>query len=133
MRSRITEAQLNELVDRINEQAGTPAQPYAEGAPQVGNYHLSFAYGGVSLHQMYASGGVTDVFNRGHMTKRELYNLMGVCTPKEAVREPVRWQPLRPWDEHPQHSRYDWFQEVAADNTRMGYAQWVNHQRGEKA
>jgi hypothetical protein len=38
------------------------------------------------------------------------------------------WNPESHWDEHPQHSRYDWFQEVAADNTRLGYVDWVNHQ-----
>jgi hypothetical protein len=43
----------------------------------IGCYHLSFAYGGVSLHRMNnEAGGVTTPLICGHVTKIELYNLM---------------------------------------------------------
>jgi hypothetical protein len=43
----------------------------------VGNYHLSHAYGGVSLHQMSnLGGGVRDVFSCGHVPKRNLCDRM---------------------------------------------------------
>jgi len=43
----------------------------------VGNYHISQAYGGVALYQIANSGGgVHDIFNRGHMPKRELAGLI---------------------------------------------------------
>ena len=43
----------------------------------VGNYHLSGAYGGYALHRMdNESGGVRDVFGCGHQPKRELANRM---------------------------------------------------------
>jgi len=80
---RITERDLQQQIDRLNQCAGTPQEPYIDGVAQVGNYHLSFAYGGVALHQMHPSGGVIDVFRRGHMPKRELHNLMFNYTPKE--------------------------------------------------
>ena len=82
-RSVITEAQLREMVDHINDAAGTSRKPYIDGVAQLGNYHISFAYGGVSLHQIYnKAGGIVDVFRRGHMPKRDLYNLMYSFTPE---------------------------------------------------
>lgn len=68
---RITEKQLQTLVDRLNEKAGI-VHPSMRN---VGTYMLSFAYGGVSLHRlMNESGGVDDVFSCGHVPKRDLYN-----------------------------------------------------------
>jgi len=44
---------------------------------QIGNFHLSHAYGGVCLHRMVnEGGGVTDIFGCGHVTKRDLANRM---------------------------------------------------------
>ena len=79
---RTTQKQLEFLCARINSAQQTPAQPYEriDGSlvGQIGNYHLSGAYGGVSLHQtMTVGGGVRDVFGCGHVTKRDLYNRMG--------------------------------------------------------
>ena len=89
---RITEKQLQAVVDRINRETGMPMKSYdvpvtdaeklmysGSQVPQAGNYHLSFAYGGVSLHRMSlkpACTGITDVFRIGHVSKRELYNHM---------------------------------------------------------
>lgn len=78
---RTTQKQLEFLCARINAAHQTPAQPYEriDGSlvGQIGNYHLSGAYGGVSLHQIAnESGGARDVFSCGHVTKRDLYNRM---------------------------------------------------------
>jgi hypothetical protein len=60
---RTTNKQLEFLCARIN--------------AQIGNFHLSGANGGVSLHQtMTEGGGVRDVFSCGHVTKRDLYQMM---------------------------------------------------------
>ena len=64
---------LQAQVDRINRTVGAPMAPYADGAANIGNYHLSGAYGGYALHRMEnIGGGVSDVFRCGHLTKREL-------------------------------------------------------------
>lgn len=78
---RITQRYLDSLCERINAAHQTPAQPYGriDGSlvGQVGNYHISGAYGGVCLHQIATeSGGVRDVFSCGHVPKRDLYNRM---------------------------------------------------------
>ena len=78
---RITRKQLDFLCERINNAKKTPAKPYEriDGSlvGQIGNYHLSGAYGGVCLHQtMTEGGGVRDVFSCGHVTKRDLYQMM---------------------------------------------------------
>lgn len=78
MSRRVTNAHLEAIVLRINKLLHTPASPYAKGEDgcyrsNPGNYHLSFAYGGVALHQMSNNfGGVYDVFRVGHVPKREL-------------------------------------------------------------
>ena len=78
---RITQRYLDSLCERINTAQKTPTASYAriddKLIGQVGNYHLSGAYGGVSLHQIVTeSGGARDVFSCGHITKRDLYNRM---------------------------------------------------------
>ena len=82
----ITEGELQFMVHQINTRAGTPVTTHANGDACVGNYHLSFAYGGVALHQTLSKGGsVRDVFGRGHMPKRDLYNLLYGFTPDEVT------------------------------------------------
>ena len=80
---RITEKQLQAVVDRINRETNSPMATYTNTVidgkssydANLGNYHLSFAYGGVSLHRMCnKGGGVQDVLRIGHVSKRELYN-----------------------------------------------------------
>ena len=78
---RITEKKLNALCERLNKLTGSPETPYTlDGVgirANVGNYHISHAYGGVCLHRMSnESGGVTTPLNCGHVSKRELYNAM---------------------------------------------------------
>lgn len=79
--NRITEKDLQATVDRINRVTGSPTEGYTKDGNKftanVGHYHLSFAYGGVSLHRMgNIHGGISDVFRCGHTTKRDLYERM---------------------------------------------------------
>ena len=75
--TRTTEKQLQSIVDRINRITGSPMSPYIEGKAQVGNYHLSHAYGGVCLHRMHNDGGgVSSPLSCSHVPKRELAQLM---------------------------------------------------------
>lgn len=80
MSNRITEANLQAVVDRINRTVNAPMEPWTRlpngtARANVGNYHLSHAYGRVSLEVMInEGGGVKRVCGSG--TKRELYNEM---------------------------------------------------------
>ena len=75
--NRITEKQLQAVVDRLNRITGSPLVPYVGRKAQIGNYHLSHAYGGVCLHRMYnEGGGVTSPLSTGHIPKRELMGLL---------------------------------------------------------
>jgi hypothetical protein len=79
---RITLAHLQAIVDRINRETGAPMEPYTIGADgkhhaNIGNYHISRAYGGTCLHRMVNDGGgVSDVFGCGHVPARDLANRM---------------------------------------------------------
>jgi len=74
---RVTDSQLQVVVDRINRITGSPMTPYTDGKINIGNYHLSGAYGGVCLHRMHnQGGGVSSPLSTGHIPKRELLNLM---------------------------------------------------------
>lgn len=82
MTRRITLSDLEAIVARINRETGSPAEPYTKGndgrhRANVGNYHLSRAYGGFALHRMVSEGGgVSDVLRCGHVPARELQSLM---------------------------------------------------------
>lgn len=81
MQKRVTASELDAIIKRINIITGSPLEPYATGPdgkaiPQGGNYHLSGAYGGYSLHRMVPSGGISDVLRCGHVPARELRDLM---------------------------------------------------------
>ena len=78
---RITNKDLESLVKRINIITDSPLEPHTrvngKYTANIGCYHLSYAYGGVSLQRMHnSSGGVESVIKSGHVSKRELYNLM---------------------------------------------------------
>lgn len=89
--NRVTEKQLQAIVDRLNRITGSPMEPYINGKAQIGNYHLSHAYGGVCLHRMFnEGGGVSSPLSIGHVPKRELAALMyayisGIETQREEV------------------------------------------------
>ena len=75
---RITDKNLQAVVDRINRITGSPENYRSEdGSTSIGHYCLDGAYGGVSLHRTANDGGgVNDVLSCGHVTKRQLYELM---------------------------------------------------------
>ena len=79
---RITQKQLEYLVERINEATNSPKASYTKTdkppyRANIGNYHLSYAYGGVKLERMCNEhGGVSTVSSGGYGTKRELYEWM---------------------------------------------------------
>lgn len=76
MAQRITQSDLQSVVDRFNSVTNSPMQPWEDGKAQIGNYHLSGAYGGVGLHRMFnKNGGIQDIFG-GHMSRRELHGKM---------------------------------------------------------
>jgi len=77
MANRISIKDLEQLALTINELTGSPLKPYIGGVAQVGNYHISQAYGGVCLHRMHSAGGaVTTPLASYHEPKRALYNHM---------------------------------------------------------
>jgi hypothetical protein len=83
---RITDKDLQALAARLNAITGSPAtawrqevdaQGRSRNVANVGNFHISHAYGGVCLHRMSnTGGGVHTVLSYGHVPKRELYNQM---------------------------------------------------------
>ena len=79
---RVTVAHLRAIIDRINRVTGSPAEPYVQGADgkhraQIGNYHLSRAYGGYCLHRMANDGGgVSCPIVNWHVPARQLADLM---------------------------------------------------------
>lgn len=97
MTQRITRAFLEAKARTINAMMGTPAEPYRtvtidgkdKAAANVGNFHISGAYGGYCLHRMVnEGGGVSDVFSCGHIPARELAAMMsaytnGICAGRE--------------------------------------------------
>ena len=62
MRRTISKSELEQLTDMVNRILDTD------------KYVLSYAYGGVALDKICNDGGgVVDVFNSGHITKRDLH------------------------------------------------------------
>jgi hypothetical protein len=85
MSNRITNKDLQYVVNRINSICGTPPEPYAKNEdgkgmhPCANSYHLSFAYGGVMLAQMSDVEGCTGIsgtLGSYHRPRRELYDQM---------------------------------------------------------
>jgi hypothetical protein len=109
MSDRITNSDLEAVCRRINRTVNgtdempvwSPAQLTGDGhtnlasRANIGVFYIDGAYGGVALYRiMNEGGGVTDVFNVGHVPKRELRNLMfayiegldaGITTAHEAA------------------------------------------------
>lgn len=86
MSNRVTIKDLEAIVKRINIITNSPLESYTaienkDGTRKlqsnIGNYHLSWAYGGVCLHRMHNdAGGVTTPLNSGHVSKKELQKLL---------------------------------------------------------
>jgi len=97
MRDRITRDDLEYLVKKINTLTNSPQEQFTRNEDgklkgNIGNYHLSGAYGGVKLERMSnPSGGVSTVSIGGFIPKRELYNqllafISGIeATPRGAI------------------------------------------------
>jgi len=69
-------ATLQSLIERINIATNSPATPYSRNGEKltanIGNFHLSQAYGGVCVHRMANdAGGITTPIWHGHITKKE--------------------------------------------------------------
>jgi len=80
---RITIKTLRAVCDRLNRVTGSPmeyAQPHQPGVPfcsNIGNYHISQAYGGYCLHRVHnTGGGVSTPLSGGHIPARDLYERM---------------------------------------------------------
>lgn len=85
MTTRITRAHLDAKAQTINSMTKSPSEPYrtVDGKPVAnkGNYHISGGYNGYCLHRMCnEGGGVSDVFDVGHVTARQLAGLMSAYT-----------------------------------------------------
>lgn len=80
MTIRITNKDLDILVNRLNKLTNNPLKPYEQingkCIPQAGNYHLDSAYGGIKLCQQCESGGSRNISTHGYGTKKELYHFM---------------------------------------------------------
>ena len=78
---RVTKQDLEQACRVINTRAGTPQEPWTRDDKgnlhaNIGNYHLSGAYGGYGLHQMCnESGGIRSIIG-GYLPKKELYGKM---------------------------------------------------------
>lgn len=84
--NRITQKQLEAVVERINRATGSPLATYTKSEnperdgrayiPNIGNYHLDGAYGGWKLVRMANGSGGMHSITSGFVPKRELYELM---------------------------------------------------------
>ncbi len=78
---RITQKQLENLVDRINKVTKSPATSWTKTTnaglkANICNYYLDYAYGGVKLVRMVNGRGGIEEISCGYGTKRELYEWM---------------------------------------------------------
>ena len=81
MTNRITIKHLEAKARTLNGMTKSPIASYRmvddKRFSNIGNYHISGAYGGYCLHRMATEGGgVHDVFSCGHVSARELAGLM---------------------------------------------------------
>lgn len=82
MSKQVTKNDLEAIVKRINLITKSPLDSWTKTSDgkfksNVGNYHLDWAYGGVTLHRMdNESGGINDVIRCGYVSKKELQKLM---------------------------------------------------------
>jgi len=82
MSQRITQKDLEHLVSRINRALNRPETPYGKDEngkfkANLGNFHISGAYGGVALEEIQTDGGgVRRISTDGYGTKRQLYTWM---------------------------------------------------------
>ena len=85
MTTRITRAHLDAKARTLNGMTNSRVESsrmvVGKWTANVGNYHISCAYGGYSLHRMVTEGGgARDVFDCGHIPARQLAALMSAYT-----------------------------------------------------
>lgn len=85
MNRRITRKFLEAQCETLNRITNSPEQPWdrssGRAVGQIGNYHISGAYGGYSLHRTTNEGGaVDDVLSCGHIKARELSERISAYT-----------------------------------------------------
>jgi len=77
---RITRADLENTVDRINKATNSPLAAYTKTEDgykaNPGNYHLDWAYGGCKLVRMCNDGGGINEITHGFDSKADLYYQM---------------------------------------------------------
>ena len=78
---RITIKHLRALAETLNKVTGSPVEPWSKSdgkiRANIGNYHISRAYGGFCVHRMESSdGGVDTPISYGHIPARDLYERM---------------------------------------------------------
>jgi hypothetical protein len=77
---KVTLADLNRAIDRLNRRTGNPLEPYTRTGDIVksnaGCFVLDGAYGGCKLSQIVEGGGQRDVLRVGYKSKRDTYNLI---------------------------------------------------------
>lgn len=79
---RISIKAIEARVAYLNQITGNPPAPYTKRpdgtyAANIGNYHVSQAYGGVMVQQMHNdAGGVNTPFMVGHVTRRECFDAL---------------------------------------------------------
>jgi hypothetical protein len=81
MTDRVTTADLERIVARINRMTNSPLETYTmvdgKYRSNKGNFHLSQQYGGCALHRIAnEQGGTSDVLRIGHVSKRALRDAM---------------------------------------------------------
>lgn len=77
---RITNKMLEAKAAYLNKITNSPLTPYSKTESgkfkaNIGNYHISYAYGGACVHRiMNEGGGVTTPIAYGRIKKRELFD-----------------------------------------------------------
>ena len=79
--TRITQKMLQTKLDYLNNITGNKVETHTKKETghetNIGNYHLDFSYCGIAVHQYYnTQGGISVPFGCGHVTKRELFDLL---------------------------------------------------------
>jgi len=63
-----------------------------------------------------------------HCKTHHFYDVDGYpCPGCEELNKRMKWQPKSHWEDHPDHPVEDWRYEVANNDTRLGYLDWVNN------
>jgi hypothetical protein len=80
MADRITQAMLEAQVRQLNTRLDRPTESWVESGggwhAQVGNIHLSYAYGGVQVVEMTTDGGGVHALTDYHGPKRTAWEVL---------------------------------------------------------